>query len=165
MSTTTFEILRIPEATREDIKAFKEFLVSQLVAFGKSKKFNIEFEIRLGTYYGKLFNQGASYEEFSRFYTYLEENCVKIESQNYLDIYSKRFTLNGNEQIRVTLAGSENIMNYCSSNMLPLDTQHVTYQSKKSQGYDIQLLDIRLALGKEQIFSSADIAVIYIIML
>jgi hypothetical protein len=161
MSTTTFVNLNIPQGLHDEIRGFKSGVTDRIERHAESKNVNVEFEIRLGKYEGSSFTPGVSYEEFSRFYTYLEENCEKVESQNYLDIYSKRFTLGDKEQVRVTLEGSANIMNYCNTNVLPLNTEHVTYQSKKklaiASALDIEMYDMRLSLAQEQMFNSGDI--------
>ena len=161
MSTTTFVNLNIPQGLYDKIGDFKSGVVDRVERHAGSKHINVEFEIRLGKYEESSFTPGVSYEEFSRFFTYLEENCEKVESQNYLDIYSKRFTRSDKEQVRVTLAGSSNIMDYCNSNVLPLNTEHVTYQSKKklaiASNLDIAIYDMRLSLAQEQMYNSGDI--------
>jgi hypothetical protein len=161
MSTTTFPNLHVPRRLYDDIEHFKSGVVDRVKRHAESKNFNVEFEIRLGQYDGSTFIPGISYEEFSRFYTYLEENCKKVDNQNYLDIYNKRFTLNDKEQVRTTLEGSANIMNYCNTNVLPLNTEHVTFQTKKklaiASNIDIDIYDMRLSLAQEQILSSVEI--------
>ena len=161
MSTNTLPNLYLPHDLYTSIDDFKSGVVNRVERHAESKNVNVEFEIRLGQYEGSSFTPGVSYEEFSRFYTYLEDNCEKVESQNFLDIYCKRFTTGDKEQVRITLAGAANIMNYCNSNVLPLNTEAVSYQSKKklaiASTLDIDILDIRLSLAQEQMFNSIDI--------
>ena len=76
-----------------------------------SKNIDIEFEIRAGKFEEKVdsrFTPGVSYEEFSRFYTFMEENYQIKTIENYLDIYTKEL-----KDIRITITGKDEIMNYC----------------------------------------------------
>ena len=99
MSTTTAPNLNVSRELYDAIDDFKSGVVDRVKRHAESTNVNVEFEIRLGQYEGSYFTPGVSYEEFSRFYTYLEENCEKVESQNYLDIYNKRFSVDDKEPV------------------------------------------------------------------
>jgi hypothetical protein len=142
-------------------------IVPQLEQSKDISNINIEFEVRLGNYEktssGQLtFTPGVSYEEFSRFYTYLEDNCKKVEAENYLDIYCRELPQINGFPVRTTIKGSGNIMDYCISNNLSLKSDDVvSFQIKmKNPGIpkiDIDIYDMRLSVGGEVSFSTSDI--------
>jgi hypothetical protein len=147
-TSTSYANLHVPERLFSDLSDKSK----EVNRFIESKK-NVEFEMRLGKYENgqgrSTFVPGASYEEFSRFYTYLEENYTKVSSENYLDIYSDTVKTRNGESIRMTITGSGAIMNYCATNILP---QNITFQNKTRLGHhlNIDICDVRLSLSEEK---------------
>ena len=74
-TSNSYANLHVPEQLFSDLSTKSEE-VNRMI---KSKK-NVEFEMRLGKYENgrdrSTFVPGVSYEEFSRFYTYVEENYL-----------------------------------------------------------------------------------------
>ena len=150
--------LHVVGPLHDDISHMCKAIVSQLKT---SKKVNTEFEIRLGQYEQNSsgFTPGVSYEEFSRFYTYLESNCKKVDAENYLDIYCRNLPQVDGNQLRITISGSGHIMDYCNNNNLPLTKENVvTFQSKMRiptiPNIDIDVYDMRLSVSGEISFDT-----------
>jgi SAM-dependent methyltransferase len=147
-TSTSYANLHVPERLFSDLSDKSE----EVNRFVKSKK-NVEFEMRLGKYENgrerSTFVPGVSYEEFSRFYTYAEENYEKVSSENYLDIYSDAVQTRDEKPIRMTITGSGAIMNYCATNMLP---PNITFQTKSrlTDHLNIDICDVRLSLSEEK---------------
>ncbi|NDB60679.1 hypothetical protein EB001_19875, partial [bacterium] len=147
-TSTSYTNLHLPQRLFSDLSTKSEE-VNRMI---KSKK-NVEFEMRLGKYENgrdrSTFVPGVSYEEFSRFYTYLEENYDKVFSENYLDIYSEAVQTRDGKPIRMTVTGSGSIMNYCATNMLP---PNITFQikSRLTDHLNIDICDVRLSLSEEK---------------
>ena len=158
--------LHVVGPLHDDISRMCKAILPQLEQSKDISNINIEFEIRLGNYEktssGKLiFTPGVSYEEFSRFYTYLEDNCKKVESENYLDIYCRELPQINGHDVRTTIKGSGNIMDYCISNTLPLNNDDVvSFQIKMTNPstpkIDIDVYDMRLSVVGEVSFTTAD---------
>jgi hypothetical protein len=158
--TGTFPSLNVPSLLFSDIKSLLRNVRTDIDSLRRSDV-NVEFEVRLGTYEGTTFTPGVSYEEFSRFYTYLEENNRKLSSENSLDIYCKAVGKIHDKPLRITVNGSGAIMNYCNTNVLPLNTEDVSFQTKsrasRGSNIDIDIYDMRLSLGEESIYKLDDV--------
>jgi hypothetical protein len=151
--SSTLSNLHVVGPLHDDISHMCKAIVSQMKT---SKKVNTEFEIRLGQYEHNSggFTPGVSYEEFSRFYTYLEDNCKKVDAENYLDIYCRNLAQVDGNQLRITINGAGHIMDYCTNNNLPLAKENVvTFQTKMRNptisNIDIDVYDMRLSVSGE----------------
>jgi hypothetical protein len=167
--SSTLTILHVVGPLHDDISRMCKAIVPQFEDSKDISNINIEFEIRLGNYEKTssdktIFTPGLSYEEFSRFYTYLEDNCKKIEAENYLDIYCRELPKINGYDLRTTIKGSGNIMDYCTSNNLPLKREDaLSFQIKMANPsipkIDIDVYDMRLSVSGEVSFDKNDIPV------
>ena len=157
-TSTNYANLTILEKLNEAIDNRGTRQLSKFLLEAKKKNnpnINVEFELRLGKYEkGRdrhYFNPGVSYEEFSRFYTYLGENdeYKKVSSENYLDIYCEAIHTRDKKPIRMTISGAGAIMNYCATNLIP---ETVTFQTKDrlTEHLDIDNLDVRISMSEEK---------------
>ncbi len=156
----------LSDAHLERIDKVSSFYLKNANEMKDQKNKNIELEIRLGEYTQNyksrdtLFTAGVSYDEFSRFFTFLKdnENYKKIDEENYLDI---NVSLPG-MILRITIRSTDQIMNYCNTNLIPLDSEFVTFQMKErvsgitSEISNFDIFNLRLGLAKETTFSNVD---------
>ena len=137
----------------------KTKLLAERISKQSNPDVNVEFEIRLGKYESdsdrSSFVPGVTYEEFSRFYTFLEENYEKTDITTDLDITAISLGAFDKEknQVRITISGSDNIMKYCSTNVVPFESKNVSFQVKtrisQFENTDIGIYDMRLSASDE----------------
>jgi hypothetical protein len=151
--------LYVPGELYREIGTKMRILAERVSSKKTNTDINVEFEIRLGKYESdsdrNSFVPGVTYEEFSRFYTFLEENYQKVDIKTDLDIIAMslgQFDKDKN-QVRITISGSENIMKYCSTSVVPFESEDVSFQVKSRipqlENTDIGIYDIRLSASDE----------------
>jgi hypothetical protein len=145
------------EKLTESVKIFSEESLANL----KTKGVNVELEIRQGKFFSKeskerTFISGVSYDEFSRFFTFFSDNAEfsKVNDDISLDIGVKI----AEKYIRITLNGTDEIMNYCKSNVFNLNSDNVSYGVKEKLSSE-NLTDVqsRLAVSKETNYTLNDL--------
>ena len=158
-SNISLPSLKVSKAVGDNMNAFSKILLARISEYKGISGLWVEFEMRLGKYEERRFTPGVSYEEFSRFYTFLEEEYKKLETKTDLTINNAVPNHEG-KPVRMTLSGAENIMNYCTTNEVNWDA--VSFQKKTAlreldNPLDLDDYDIRLATALEKDLSLEDI--------
>lgn len=148
-------MLVIEETTTKQIEELVSIFSDSSVKNLKYKEINIELELRLGKFFDR-FISGVSYDDFSRFYSFFMNNEAfsKIADNLSLDITVKLEGL----MLRISLNTMDEIMNYCKSNIINLNSPNVIFTSKKRlHNEDLLNYDNRIAVSEETTYSLVDL--------
>jgi len=151
--------LEVTRAVNSSIQEFSKILLERISQYKGLSGLWVEFEMRLGKHEDRRFTSGVRYEEFSRFYTYLEENYKKVDMRTDLTINNAVPNHDG-KPVRMTISGAPNIMKYCTTN--EVDWASVQFQIKSSilgleNPLDLDDYDIRLSSAMEKDLSLEEV--------
>ncbi len=146
----------------------KNFYLRSAADYIKYENTNIELELRLGEFINEdgrdYFSSGVSYDEFSRFYTFLQDNSrYPLDNQdNYLDII---LSIQG-FRIRISIKGTDDIMKYCNTNIIDFSSDNTSITIKNRITDDPRLMNFRtyqarLGVSREDNFVSLEHLVDY----